>query len=100
PEWLRPIVGLAVSTGMRRSEVLGLRWLDVDVTNARIMLPQTKNGDGRIVYLNNSALASLAAAPRSAETKTTDRIFREVTPEQVSVGFVRLCRKSKIADFR
>src|SRR5436853_236921 len=27
PQWLRPIVGLAVSTGMRRSEILNLRWL-------------------------------------------------------------------------
>ena len=29
PDWLRPIVALAVVTGMRRSEILGLRWLDV-----------------------------------------------------------------------
>jgi integrase len=52
PEWLRPIAGLAVATGMRRGEVLGLRWLDIDFKGGRIMLPQTKNGDGRIVYLN------------------------------------------------
>jgi hypothetical protein len=25
PEWLRPIAGLAVATGMRRGEILGLR---------------------------------------------------------------------------
>jgi integrase len=31
PPWLTPIVALAVSTGMRRSEVLGLRWVDVDL---------------------------------------------------------------------
>lgn len=30
PQWLYPIVGLAVNTGMRRSEILNLRWLDVD----------------------------------------------------------------------
>ena len=30
PLWLRPIIALLVCTGMRRSEVLGLRWLDVD----------------------------------------------------------------------
>ena len=46
PEWLRPIAGLAVATGMRRGEILGLRWLDVDSKGGRIMLPQTKNGDG------------------------------------------------------
>ncbi len=31
PERLRPIVGLAVVTGMRQSEILRLRWLDVDL---------------------------------------------------------------------
>jgi len=41
-ERLRPIIILAVVTGMRRSEVLGLRWLDVDLPRARTLLPQTK----------------------------------------------------------
>ena len=35
PEWLRPIVMIAVATGMRRSEILKLRWLDVDLVNKR-----------------------------------------------------------------
>src|SRR5438067_1052012 len=35
PEWLRKLVALAASTGMRRSEMLGLRWLDVDLMNNR-----------------------------------------------------------------
>src|SRR5262245_7875925 len=28
PDWLRPIIALAAVTGMRRGEILGLRWLD------------------------------------------------------------------------
>jgi len=42
PELLCSIVGLAVSTGMRCSEILGLRWLDVDIQHGCLMLPQTK----------------------------------------------------------
>jgi integrase len=64
------------------------------------MLPQTKNEDGRIVYLNQSALAALRSVVRSAETKATDTVFAGVTPEQVSVAFARLCRNQKILDFR
>ena len=47
PLWLRPIIALAVTTGMRRSEILKLRWLDVDLRGCRVLLPQTKNGEGR-----------------------------------------------------
>src|SRR5208283_3907189 len=30
PLWLRPIVAILVTTGMRRGELLGVRWLDID----------------------------------------------------------------------
>src|SRR5262245_31888747 len=40
PGWLRLIVALAVCTGMRRGEILDLRWLDVDLQHRRVMLPQ------------------------------------------------------------
>ncbi len=85
---------------MRRSEVLGLRWLDVDLLNNRVMLPQTKNGDGRIVYLNQSAQSVFQSHPISAALKSTDKVFNGVTPDQVSVNFRRLCKKKGILDFR
>jgi integrase len=100
PEWLRPIVALAVSTGMRRGEILGLRWLDVDFTNRRVMLPQTKNGEGRIVYLNETAAAALRAVPFDKKTVSTDRLFQKLEPEWVSVAFQRACKAAKILDFR
>ena len=100
PEWLRPIVGFAVATGMRRSEILGLRWLNVDWSQASTMLPQTKNGEGRIVPLNQLALAALRSVAPLSETKLTGLVFTGITPEQVSVAFARLCRSQKVIDFR
>jgi integrase len=100
PQWLRPVVGLLVATGMRRSEVLGLRWLDVDRRGGRIMLPQTKNGDGRIVWLNALACQALDSLRPAAPIS---RVFPEgdtATPENVSLAFLRACRKVGIADFR
>jgi integrase len=100
PHWLRPIIGLTVTTGMRRSEVLRLRWLDIDLAHARILLPQTKNGEGRIVYLNQSALAALRSRLHTSEMAATNLVFAGITPAQVSVAFARLCRSQKILDFR
>jgi integrase len=102
PEWLRPIAGLLAFTGMRRSEVLNLRWLDVDRRGERILLPQTKNGSGRVVWLNGLACRVLDSIPRNG-AGPTDRIFPpsdRVSPENVSLAFLRACRKVEIADFR
>jgi len=100
PDWLRPVVALAVLTGMRRGEILNLRWLDVDLAQCRLFLPQTKNGEGRIVYLNEGARAVLSSVPREPESSITNKIFGGLSPEQVSVTFVRVCRSLKIVDFR
>jgi len=101
PEWLRPIVGLAVSTGMMRGEILGLRWLDIDCKGGRLMLPQTKNGDGRIVYLNALAQQALASVPRE-NANPTDLVFagEPINPANVSVAFLRACRSVNVCDFR
>ena len=101
PEWLRPIAGLAVATGMWRGEILGLRWLDIDFKGGRIMLPQTKNGDARIVYLNTLAQQALGAVPRR-KAKPTDLVFKgeSITPENVSLAFLRACRSVSVSDFR
>lgn len=100
PEWLRPIVALAACTGMRRSELLGLRWLDVDLTHSRVMLVQTKNGEGRIVYLNETAKTAIGSLPVSADTRSTELLFQGFTGEQVSMAFARACKRLRISDFR
>jgi len=101
PDWLRPIAALAAFTAMRRGEILGLRWLDVDLNGGRILLPQTKNGDGRIVYLN--ALATDVLRSRwNGTAKPTDRVFPladECTADNISKGFAAVCRRLKIEDF-
>lgn len=99
PAWLRPIIALAVSTGMRRSEILGLRWLDIDLNGGRALLSNTKNGESRIVYLNRLAVQAIESLPVSKKTKPTGLLFPGLQPEWVSVAFSRLCRKLVIENF-
>jgi integrase len=99
PEWVRPVVMLATFTGMRRSEILKLPWLDVDMVNHRVMLPQTKDGEGRIVYLNQSAEAVFAAMAEGKH-KAIDPMFAGIEGSAESIAFLRACRVAKISDFR
>ncbi|MEA3273910.1 MAG: site-specific integrase [Pseudomonadota bacterium] len=54
--WIYPVVILALSTGMRSSEIMGLTWERVDLNQGRILLEETKNGERRSVPLAGHAL--------------------------------------------
>jgi integrase len=59
PEYLKPIVIVAVHTGMRRGEILGLRWNRVDLEKGKISLTDTKNSEDRVVFMNETVKATL-----------------------------------------
>ena len=46
---LRSIIEFAIATGMRRGELMGLSWGDIDLANRRAYLHTTKNGEPRKV---------------------------------------------------
>jgi integrase len=60
-EWpaLRALVLLAITTGARRGELIGLRWSDVDLKAARVLVCETKNGEQRTLPLAGKALEAL-----------------------------------------
>src|SRR5262245_14737894 len=54
---------LALGTGMRASEILGLTREAIDMKNRVVVLGDTKNGDRRVVPLPPQVLAMLAQRP-------------------------------------
>jgi integrase len=61
------IIKFAIQTGMRRGEIMGLTWADIDLPNRKAYLHQTKNGEPRQVPLTRQAMAVLEALPRDEE---------------------------------
>lgn len=58
-KYLYPIVIVALSTGMRLSEILNLRWTDIDFAKGRIFLEKQKNGERSMIPLAGLALQLL-----------------------------------------
>ncbi|MCX6132599.1 MAG: site-specific integrase [Ignavibacteriales bacterium] len=63
-EWFRSIVILAACTGMRRGEIVNLRWKDVDLSQKVVRVHssstyRTKSGKRRVIPLNVIALQLL-----------------------------------------
>lgn len=55
--FLYAIVVLALATGARKSEIMGLTWDNVDLKRGLATLTDTKNGDTRAAHLTGHALA-------------------------------------------
>lgn len=70
----RSLIGFAVETGMRKSEILAARWSDIDLQRRVLYVPEAKNGHPRSVPLTPKAGSILQSLPRSGDD---DRAFSE-----------------------
>ncbi len=61
--FLLPIVTLALHTGMRKGEIVGLTWERVDFSRGVLLLEQTKNGRRREIPMNPAVYDVLCAFP-------------------------------------
>ena len=57
--YIYPVILLAITTGARKMEIMGLRWADVDLAAQRAILHDTKNGERRCLPLVEPALGEL-----------------------------------------
>jgi integrase len=92
--WTRLIVILALETAMRRSELLSLRWENIDLTCQAALLPDTKNGTPRTVPLSTAAVELLESLPRN--------ISGEVFPVKyftLDAAFKRAVKRAGLKDF-
>ncbi|MGA4191060.1 tyrosine-type recombinase/integrase [Ralstonia nicotianae] len=71
---MRLFLRVCLTTGARKSEVLRLRWQDVDVARSVAWLHNTKNGDSRAMPLVSDVKASLADASKVRPLKS-DYVF-------------------------
>lgn len=92
------IVTMAMHTGMRQGEILGLTWADVDLQDKTVTLTKTKNNDSRVVPLNEDALKALTTISRPSDAFTP--VFPGWTRAKCTMSFIRACRQAGIADFR
>ncbi|MGD2080377.1 MAG: site-specific integrase [Nitrospirota bacterium] len=105
PSWLRPIVILARYTGMRRGNVLGLTWGQIDFSNRLINLDMTKNGQRLSVPLTETPYGVLVEIKSSKVVRLNcPYVFHErgkpVSPHKVTTAFRRACRRAGVENFR
>jgi len=89
PPERRPLVTLAINTGLRWSEQSRLRWIDVDLLTGFLTVRLGKNGQARRVPLNSAArgalvnLAGQRTRPTDPEELVSKAAYRTVSREFV-----------------
>jgi integrase len=74
PVYLKPVVSMAYHTGMRKEEILGLQWDQVDLMEGKIILRpiDTKNKQARNIYMEGELLEVIHFQSALREQKFPD----------------------------
>jgi integrase len=94
--WLYDVVILAMETAMRRSEIASLRRSWINQSGHYLTLPDTKNGERRMVPLSPKAMQALE---RLASHSQSDRII-PCEAGAISHAFLRAVRRAGLYDYR
>lgn len=93
--WFKEIVFFALSTGMRRSEIVNLRWKNVDLNNRLITIEsdanyKTKYGKARVIPINDVLFEVLL---NKYDENHVDLLFeidgKSIHPDRLTDGFSR-----------
>ena len=98
-DYLRPIVVMALNTGMRKGEILNLKWEDVEMSTRIIYVVNTKTDEKREIPVNTLLHAMLV----ELGTKSDAYVFPNDAGEpyvDIRKGFRTAMKKSHIGNFR
>jgi len=98
--YLRSIIILAVNTGMRKGEMLKLKWRDIDFQRNIIYLYETKNGEKREVPMNDTVKTALMKISKNEDSPYIFCNKKGLPYTDVRKSFFTACSKSGIINFR
>lgn len=101
--YLYTIVVLALSTGARKMELLGLRWRDIDLSRGVITLDQTKNGQRRALPLAGHALELMKAHAEARGASPNDLVFPNhagTKPLDIHYPWIEALKQAGITNFK
>lgn len=100
-ESLKPILKLAVSTGMRKGEILNLKWKHVDFANGFIRVANSKNSESRDIPFDLHTREMLLKLKKGRGSE--DYVFSRKNGAKiccVKEAFTAACDRAGITDFR
>ena len=98
PSYFKPIVAMAIYTGLRKGEILNLKWKDVDLEHGMIYVRQNKQNRLQVKMVNDDLMNILMKLPVKGEYLFHDEEGKPI--KDVKRSFQTALRRAGIEDFR
>lgn len=95
---LRPIVITALNTGMRKSEILNLKWANINLRLRTIVIDKTKNNERRVIPINKTLFDQLIQMPHNEGYIFS--VDGEKPYSNTWSAFDKARQKAELSDFR
>jgi integrase len=92
------IVIVALNTGMRLGEILGLKWENIRLDQGKIEIKHTKNGEDRSIPINSSLRTMLKSMPHENEFLFVNREGKRIG--SIKTAWWNALKKAGIDNFR
>ena len=94
--YIMPMIRFAIATGMRRGEILRIRWTDIDFAAKTLHIEVTKNGHARTIPLSSHAFVVLDEV-RELTSKKEKLVF-PMSENAFKLAWQRLRNRTGIED--
>jgi site-specific recombinase XerD len=99
-KYLRPIVIIALNTGLRKQEILKMKWKNIDFNERKITVNCTKTNEIRILPMNESVYQELKKVPQHIDSEYVFCNKKGVPYGNVRKSFESALELAKVKDFR
>ena len=94
------LVKMAIGTGARRAELLGLHWCDIDFDRHTATLHTTKNKDKRVLPLPDAIMVELQPFRRVGKVLVFESRHNPGRPTAVRLHWEAALKAANVTDFR
>jgi integrase len=97
---IRDYIWISLLTGARKSNVLAMRWNEINLARREWRIPDTKNGEALTIHLSDQAIEILKSRKSESEFVFPSELSSKGYLQDPKKAWARILKKAEIEDLR